>query len=226
MGLNDRDYMRERRRAESKAARLGSASWIDAKGRLEHHDLWFDARNIGRDSRKRRYRRPPRVSLHPWQKWTFLLSAILILVPMYGAAKREGWIPDFAAASPFPDTGSVTVAASLNAGGIRSRLTVEAGAANAVVQFLDPLTDRHIFSVYVAKHQRVTVPAPIGAFRLRLIEGQRWHGTSRYFGPNTSYETAAELLTFEPRAGHIIDLNRRPDGNLKTRMMLSSPQGL
>ncbi|MFV3484839.1 hypothetical protein ACNJI5_21255, partial [Mycobacterium tuberculosis] len=72
----------------------------------------------------------------------------------------------------------------------------------------------------------VTAPAPIGTFRMRLIEGQRWHGTSRFFGPNTSYETAAELLTFEPSAGHVIDLNRRPDGNLKTRMMLSGPKRL
>lgn len=226
MGLDDREYMRERRRAESKAARLGSASWIDAKGRLEDHELWFDARDIGHDYRKRRYRRAPGVGPHPLQKWTFLLPAILILVPMYGAAKREGWVPDLAAALPFPETGSVTVAISLKAGALRSSLSVAAGAANAVVQFFDPLTDRHIFSVYVAKHERVTVPAPIGTFRMRLIEGQRWHGTSRYFGPNTSYETAAELLTFEPSAGHIIDLNRRPDGNLKTKMMLSGAKRL
>jgi hypothetical protein len=45
MGLDDREYMRERRRRES-GARLGSASWIDKKGRLEHHDLWFDAKEV------------------------------------------------------------------------------------------------------------------------------------------------------------------------------------
>src|SRR3546814_3144844 len=64
-------------------------------------------------------------------------------------------------------------------------------------------------------------PVPLGTFRLRLIEGQKWHGPVRYFGSNTSYETAAELMIFAPRAGHIIDLHRRPDGNLKTRMMRS-----
>src|SRR3546814_9591070 len=63
------------------------------------------------------------------------------------------------------------------------------------------------------KNDRIRVPVPQGTFRLRLIEGQKWHGPVRYFGSNTSYETAAELMIFAPRAGHIIDLHRRPDGN-------------
>ncbi|MFX7926573.1 hypothetical protein ABTK22_19720, partial [Acinetobacter baumannii] len=77
-----------------------------------------------------------------------------------------------------------------------------------------------------SKNDRIRVPVPQGTFRLRLIEGQKWHGPVRYFGSNTSYETAAELMIFAPRAGHIIDLHRRPDGNLKTRMMLSRPEAL
>jgi hypothetical protein len=36
----------------------------------------------------------------------------------------------------------------------------------------------------------------------------------------------AELMTFEPRSGQIIDLHRRPDGNLKTQMMFSRPSRL
>ena len=98
MGLDDRDYMRDRRRAEREAARLGSASWIDRNGRVEHHGLWFDGR----------YRSGPRVVPHPWQKWLFLLMALSILIPMYGEIKREGWLPDFDTAVRFPETGSVT----------------------------------------------------------------------------------------------------------------------
>jgi hypothetical protein len=61
---------------------------------------------------------------------------------------------------------------------------------------------------------------------MRLIEGQKWHGPKRYFGPNTSYETVVRLMTFAPRAGHIIDLHRRPDGNLNTRLIVSGPEPL
>jgi len=202
MGLDDRDYMRERRRAESKAARLSHGY---SGGR---------------------YRSAGRLTPHPWQKWIILLSALSILVPMYGEMQRKGWLPDLAAAIPFPETGSVTVSRTIRAADIKSRLTVEASEANAVVQLFEPATNRHILSVYVAANNRVTVPAPSGTFRMRLIEGQRWHGTTRYFGPNTSYETVADLMTFEPRSGHIVDLHRRPDGNLKTRVMLSRPVSL
>lgn len=205
MGLDDRDYMRERRRAESQGARFG-------------------AKDIGHNYRKGRHRPNPRVVQHPWQKWIFLVMAVSILIPMYGEAQRKGWLPDFAAAVPFPETGSVTVARTIKRANIKSTLTVDASEANAVVQLFDPATNRHIFSLYVASNNRITVPAPTGTFRMRLIEGQKWHGTTRYFGPNTSYETVAELMTFEPRSGHIIDLHRKPDGNLKTRLMLSRPE--
>ena len=226
MGLDDRDYMRDRRRAEREAARLGSASWIDRNGRVEHPGLWFDAKNIGHDYLDGRYRSGPRVVPHPWQKWLFLLMALSILIPMYGEIKREGWLPDFDTAVRFPETGSVTVARTIRRADIESRLTVEASEANAVVQLFDPATNRHIFSLYVARNDRITVPAPTGTFLMRLIEGQKWHGTTRYFGPNTSYGTVAELMTFEPRSGHIIDLHRRPGGNLKTQLMLSRPLSL
>ncbi|HEX7855033.1 MAG TPA: hypothetical protein VF503_15190 [Sphingobium sp.] len=105
---------------------------------------------------------------------------------------------------------------------IRSVLTVDASEANAVVQLFDPMTNRHIFSVYVAGINRITMPALTGTFRMRLIEGQKWHGTTRHFGPDTSCETVAELITFAPRSGHIIDLPRRADGNL-TRFTLLRP---
>ncbi|MDR6790189.1 hypothetical protein J2Y58_003569 [Sphingomonas sp. BE138] len=152
-----------------------------------------------------------------------LLSAATILFPFYGEIQRRGWVPDFEKSEPFPQTGSVTVMRSIKPRDITSSLTVVTSRANAVVQFFDPRTDVHILSVFVAGHNRITVPAPAGTFRMRFIEGRNWHGSKRYFGPNTSYETGAELMTFEARSGHFIDLNRRPDGNLKTRTMIKGP---
>jgi hypothetical protein len=144
MGLDDRDYMRDRRRAEREAARLGSASWIDRKGRVEHDGLWFGGQAAGHNYRKGRSRPRPQVASHPWQKWIFLLMTVSILIPLYGEAQRKGWLPDFAAAIPFPETGSVTVARTIRRAEIESRLTVEASEANAVVQLVDPATNRHI----------------------------------------------------------------------------------
>src|SRR3546814_12633258 len=109
---------------------------------------------------------------------------------------------------------------------VSSFLTVETADSNAVVQLIDPTTGRHAISIYVSKNDRIRVPVPQGTFRLRLIEGQKWHGPVRYFGSNTSYETAAELIIFAPRAGHIIDLHRKPAAHPQTRMTLSRPEAL
>lgn len=219
MGLEDREYMRERRRAE---ARLGSASWVDQKGRVEIGGLWFGAGERGWDYQKGRYRSANGARTAQWIIW--FLSALLVVVPMIGAAKRSGWLPDLRPGIPFPVSGSVTVSPTLDVAQVTSWLTVRTSEANAVVQLLDPATDRHILSVYARKNDLVRVPAPSGTFRVRLLEGQRWHGSVRFFGPNTSFETFVQPMTFPPGVGHVIDLRRRPDGNLPTRMMIGAPE--
>lgn len=212
MGIDDRDYMRERYRG-----RVGQTRWNDKRSRTEAS--WLD---------------PPRL-IHRRQGPTShtavrlvlpLLGALLILIPFYGDAQRHGWIPDFGPAQPFPESGSVTVAGDVVGLLERSHLTIVTADANAVVQLVDPDSNGHVLSIYVAGNDRVTLPVPAGTYRVRLIEGTRWHGPKRYFGGNTSYEAVARLITFEPRAGHIIDLHRRPDGNLKTRMMVAAPPPL
>lgn len=252
MGLDDRDYMRERYRKRQglddgkvrwgfgKAARdaraakvrdaksvpLGSASWIDAKSRVEFTEPWFSTKNRGHDYQKGRYRPSPRFKAHPLQGWILGLSALLTLIPMYGAAKQSGWIPDLAAAQSFPESGSVTVATSLSTKRLTSWLEVQTSNANAVVQLIDPVTREHVLSIYVAGDDRVRVPVPRGTYQMRLIGGQKWHGPIRFFGPNTSYETVVKPMTFERTATHIIDLRRRPDGNLHTRLNVTRPEPL
>lgn len=223
MGLEDRDYMRERRRAE---ARLGSASWIDRKGRVELGGLWFGARERGFDYQKGRYRPGGARSVHGAQVLIWLLSALLVIIPMIGAAKRGGWLPDLRPAIPFPESGSVTVSRELDPARVTSRLEIRTDEANAVVQLYDPDTSRHIVSIYARKDEVVRVPVPNGTYRVRLIQGLKWHGSERFFGPNTSFETVVQTMTFTSHEGHIIDLHRRPNGNLPTRMMLGGPERL
>lgn len=212
MGIDDRDYMRERYRR-----RVGQTRWNDRKSRTEAS--WLDP------SRSTHRRQGPTAQIAVRLALP-LLGALLILIPFYGAAQRHGWIPDIEPAQPFPESGSVTVAGNVVGLPARSRMTIVTADANAVVQLVDPDSNGHVLSIYVAGSDRVTLPVPAGTFRVRLIEGKKWHGPTRYFGPNTSYETVASLMTFEPRAGHFIDLHRRPDGNLETRMMVSVPAPL
>lgn len=219
MGLDDRDYMRERYRDRVKKIR-----WNDRAGRVE--GAWFGPVNRSFDYQHGRFG-GQRGNAGRTLRWLpFALSLLLIAIPLLGEAQRAGWLPDGAAAMPFPESGSVTVADQVTRKNISSFLTVETADANAVVQLYDPASGRHVISVYVSKNDRIRVPVPQGTFRMRLIEGRKWYGPARFFGSNTSYETVAELMVFRPRTGHVIDLHRRPDGNLKTRVMLTRPESL
>lgn len=251
MGIDDRDYMRERyrqrqgltsekgfwgfgkaarqaRAAKAKQAKsvpLGSASWVDEKSRVEFTDPWFATKNRGFDYQRSKTRYRGR-SPHLLQKCVLLLSAVSILFPAYREMKRGGWLPDMAPAVPFPPSGSVAVNKLVEPGSATSRMRVTAGPANAVVQLFDPGTDDHIISVYVRKEEDVTVPVPPGTYRMRVIEGAKWHGPVRFFGPSTTYESVARLMTFTRTHFSGIDLHRRPDGELKTRIKLGDPPPL
>lgn len=217
------EYMRERRRRE---AGLGSATWIDAKGRLEQTGPWFDAPNHGFDYRHGRARSAGHREPHPARWWILLLLAVAVLVTFHGAAKREAWFPDPEPGQPFPPSGSVTVARSLSPHRVTSSLEIQAGGANAVLQLFDRETRRHVLSVYVAGADRVRVPAPQGAFEMRLVEGRIWYGAARYFGPDTSYHRVLQPVMFGKGVGQIIDLRRRADGNLLTRSIMTRPERL
>ena len=230
MGLDDRDYMRDRYRQRQGAKRdvpLGSASWIGQNVQpAASGGAWFEKKNRGHSYKQGRYReRRPSILRHArWLIPTLCLSTYL--VPMYFDAKRGGWMPDLKPGIPFPESGSVTVAADLPHKRISSHLTVQTSDANAVVQLFDPESDDHVLSVYVAGNDKVDVPAPRGTYRMRIIEGRKWHGTESYFGPNTQFETVIKLMTFPKHGGAGIDLRRRIDGNLHTRPMLSDPEPL
>lgn len=218
MDLDDRDYMRERYRARK------GLQWNERKGRVE--GTWFDPVNQGHDYQRGRYR-PGAPRTGGALRWIpFVLSLLISAIPAYYGLKREGWFPDPRPGLPFPPTGSVTVSAGVSPKTATSRLIVITANANAVVQLFYPASGRHVISVYVAKNDKATVPVPPGTYRMKIVEGQRWHGPKKFFGASTTYETAVELVSFRPQAGFGIDLNRRPDGNLPTRPNWREPDPL
>lgn len=219
MGLDDRDYMRARYRARAKGTR-----WNDRNGRVE--GAWFDPVNRGQDYQQRRFgsARAQRGSLLRWLP--FGLSILLTAIPAYHALKREGWFPDLRPELPFPETGAVTVNAQVHAENATSRLIVVTADANAVVQLFDPRSGRHVISVYVRKNDRTTIPVPPATYRMKVAEGQRWHGPTAFFGSSTTYETVVPLMVFTRQRGNGIDLHRRVDGTLPTRPNWRGPDSL
>ncbi|WP_313325840.1 hypothetical protein [Sphingobium yanoikuyae] len=168
----------------------------------------------------------PRVVVHPMQKWIMLLSAVTFLYPAYREAKRSGWLSDAGPSLPFPATGSVTVARGIERKDATSKLRVSTADANAVVQLFERASDRHVISVYVRREDHAEVPVPPGTYRMRIIEGDKWHGRGRFFGPSTTYETVVKPMTFTATTSNGFDLHRRPGGKLHTRVNLTDPPAL
>lgn len=242
MGLDDRDYMRERYR-QRRGLDPGKTQWNDRAARVEmahqkHKKAvplgsggggdggWFAPKN--RNFEYRTWRQRPAVVLrqHPAQKWIFLLSAVSFLFPAYREIKRAGWLPDWEEAIPFPSSGSVTVNREIDPRTATSRLRVITAAANAVVQLYDASTGVHIISLYVRRDDEVNVPVPPGTYRVKIVEGDKWHGREKYFGSSTTSDTVVATMTFGRHLTHCIDLHRRPDGNLPTRPDLFNPKPL
>ena len=257
MGIDDRDYMKERywerqgKKAPSRwsfnkaqrdearkadAVPRGGASWVGKDPSFDQYDRIAAAgfsrkRSEPRGQHGRRVSRQPRPNVSSGTRrfaaWAIpLLCLATYAIPMLGDLRRGGWLPDTELGLPFPETGSVSVASDLPMKIVRSQLAVRTSDSNAVVQLVHPETDRHVISVFVAANSEVTIPAPVGIWRMRVIEGQKWHGNAKFFGPNTQYETVAELMEFGHSRGNGIDLHRRIDGNLKTRQMLVAPEPL
>lgn len=239
MGLADRDYVRERYRTRQGLG-SGGKKWNDGKARVELDDgvplgsaswvgqpgPWFEAKSRGFDYRKGRWKLGHRSQPGTAQKWIIALSALTFLIPAYREAKRNGWFPDLQPAVAFPRSGSVTVNRNVDPRKATARLRVVTDQTNAVVQLYDRETDEHVISVYVRRDDDVSVPVPPGTYRMQLVEGDKWHGPVRYFGPSTTYETVIQDMTFSKRQGNGVDLHRSPTGKLPTRANLTNPKAL
>ena len=219
MGIDDRDYMRERYRARAKETR-----WNDRTGRVE--GAWFDSVSRSHDYQRGGFRGFGSPTGRPVRWLSFVLSLLLVAVPAYHVLKREGWLTDILPVRAFPESGAVTIGPDVSARHATARLTVLASSAHAVVQLFDVGSGRHVISVYVRKTEQATIPVPPGAYRVKIAEGQRWRGQKEFFGFFTAYETVAQVMTFSVGQEHSIDLNRRLNGNLPTRPDWSRPEPL
>lgn len=250
MGIDDRDYMQHRyrqrqglsagktqwndkrarqellRENHKKAVPIGSASWIESGGTGGNGGGWFDNATLRFERGRIRPRSQDRSDGNPAQKWIILLSALTVLIPAYREAKRGGWLPDSQPEIAFPSSGTVTIDAGLDPSSATSRMRVTTDQANAVVQLMNRDTDRHVISVYVRREDDVTVPVPPGTYRMKVIEGNKWHGTTDYFGQSTTFETVIPPMIFTRRQGSGINLHRTPAGTLRTSINFSNPKPL
>ena len=143
----------------------------------------------------------------------FVLGLITVLAVLAAVSRyRAGaWTPAFLTSDNFPPSGTVTVPGRLKMKTVTSRLSVQADANNVVVQMLAPASKSPVLTLYVDARDRVTVPAPAGTFRLRMMEGQAWDKRAGTFAGKAHRSTIPRLLTFNAHKGNGVDLSVQPE---------------
>lgn len=224
MGIDDRDYMRERTRkrlqggafdAKKHRFNYGSGRW--------NHEESLELQRERITGRRRRKTSNGSRFLTPGPVLAVAFAAVLVAkgLPVFQDVRRHGYLPDFATGQAFPESGEFKVRGRQARGGT-ARFTIAAGDHNAVVQLVasDGIP---VFMTFVRMNEMAAVLAPHGTWTLRLIEGDTWYGEEQLFGFNTVVEDSKELMTFGPGEEHIIDLRRRFNGNLETKTNWRSP---
>jgi hypothetical protein len=221
MGIDDRDYMRERHRTNAKGFKSGARK-ADRHQPGVYFDYgsgrWKAASDLGRAKRS-----TSRTKEGIGAKWfrpgpmagaSLGLLLAFQLMTIFQDARRNGHLPTFGASQPFPESGEFKVRARYASGGTTS-FTITAGERNAVVQLVgsDGLP---VFMTFVRMNEMAAALAPYGTWTLRLIEGDTWFGEQELFGINGVVEDSRERMTFDGKGGHMIDLRRRFNGNLHT----------
>lgn len=224
MGIDDRDYMRERHRTNAKGfkpgggksrPRLGDVFFNYSTGRWDH----ADSLNLQRGritGIRHRLRGGQSAFLRPGPMTA--LAVVLLFsfqgVRIFDDFRQNGYLPEFGTTVPFPESGEFKVRGRYASGGT-ARFTITAGERNAVVQLVgrDGIP---VFMTFVRMNEMAAVLAPHGTWTLRLLEGDTWYGEEELFGLSSVVEDSRERLTFGNNGGHIIDLRRRFNGNLET----------
>lgn len=248
MGIDDRDYMRERYRQRQglpperttwnerkarrelegrgyqKAVPLGSALWISGNGKRQS---WFERKNRGHDYQHGRWR-PSRKATFPSGLIALSLTAAIIAT---GFGARDWMVERYRAiilaqGHSFPASGAVSVPANIDMKRVVAKLTVQGGSENTIVQMIDVQTGRSALSVYVRAHERVTVPAPIGGFHMRLVHGREWTDGRKLFGKGTLHDEVDGVMRFTRKVGHVLDLRLGHDSNLAVRRINLRPAPL
>lgn len=194
MGIDDRDYMRERGRAK---------------------DWSMGTRRAGRSSNA------PSQWLAKILVW--LVIALVLFTVFKQFDTRLSHRSELASvATEFPPTGEVRwfIAPSNEPGGVAPlSITGSHDAGTNVIVRLDNWDTRApVAMIPIRGGETAHIQIPLGRYRLMYSANAAWHGEAKIFGdvqeavePLEFYRTGAQVM------GHTVELNSRLNGNMKTK---------
>lgn len=94
---------------------------------------------------------------------------------------------------------------------------------NYVMKIEDWNTKEFVAMYFIRRSSRLVIELPLGSYRLKFAQGDRWYGTNRLFGPKTTYSYVPDRMDFYTSGdrvhGHEIELIPQANGNLVTPPM-------
>lgn len=234
MGVQDRDYMHERRGRSTSGGTSGARSPRQRKAGDEWLvggtligaavvllcllavPLWkLFAPNEWRQSDKAQTMQPEASQSEP------LANALQNVLPSTSA--KNDRVLDLLSASklvqPFPATGSV-VAYQEIAGQKLAAFTVDAtgtGVTLHAVKLEEWNTRRPVLMTFVPGGSTAKLEVPLGIYRIKIASGDTWYGMDDLFGPSTRVQTAEKPLQFYAEGntitGHTLHLQTAAGGN-------------
>lgn len=203
MGLDDRDYMRDRNRN-----RDTNGPW--RKGKL--------------------LVRPAPYSF--LKKLLVFAAAIFVLTSFFKhfppdqfVSKLKAGFQSSSQVAPLPATGNVTLYQLGQSAPAVAAFKVTAKPSRAGVSHLVKLVDagsgQPVLSVFVRSGESAELKVPLGSYKINIATGEQWYGETKLFGKKMVVTQGMTAMVFYAEqnsiTGHTLTLDDVIDGNYPTR---------
>lgn len=207
MGIQDRDYMHERHRMQTRPSKNNNARQA-LKGKK--------VPSLGKSI--------------AFFAITIAVSTLVIhkISPDKASIVWPGFLPVFAKELSLPVTGDLTLYQRGHSAPAIASFSVVATApgikrTSHLVKLVDANTGQPVLTVFVRSGETASVKVPLGSYKANIASGEKWYGETKLFGNGTMVQQGNAPLNFyqDDRSitGHTLTLAGTIDGNFPTRQL-------
>ena len=205
MGIQDRDYMHERHREQTKKRGPSrTAMPVKTSSGLGKSILFFVV--------------------------TLTAGTLIInkISPDKAPINWARFLPVSAKQVPLPATGDLTLYQRGHSASAVASFTVVATSTglkrtNYLVKMIDANTGQPALSVFVRSGETASIKIPLGSYKANIASGETWYGDIKLFGNETIVQQGNTALDFYKEGnsitGHTLTLPGKFNGNFPTRQV-------
>jgi hypothetical protein len=130
---------------------------------------------------------------------------------------KAGYSPSSSASSvPAPITSVLSAVFAIDPHSPPFSIFAPAGGDSYYWKLKDFSTNTVVMTGFVRSGETLKTNIPAGTYYLETAGGTDWQGDVNLFGSYTQIQRTKEPLVFTGYSGHIVSMNKRVDGNLRT----------